>query len=90
MAAFYMVCDRWRQQVDGMDFVRLHGPSLSEISEACRRDPLNSKYRVVAATEMRWTDPDEVEDADARALARRQLTRFTRSPPNSPEIWSSS
>jgi hypothetical protein len=73
LAVFYAVCDHWRGRVDKVDFDRLHNPTIPQISEACRQDPLASKFRVVAATEMDWQDPDEITDKDAKRTATRHF-----------------
>lgn len=84
LTLFYTVCDFWRKKVDELDFVRLHSPSLAEINEACRADPLNSKYRVVCATEFIWPDPEDTDDAEEKAKRRRQFESLLKVTSNMP------
>jgi hypothetical protein len=73
LSAYYLVADAWRKKTDKLDFVRLHNPSMIEVAEACRRDPLNGKFTVVAATEMKWEDPDDSQEAEVRARRTQQF-----------------
>lgn len=77
LAVFYTVCDAWRKNVNQLDFIRLHEPNITQLLEACRMDPVVSKHRVVAACDLKWVDPDEIEDREERTKAKRSWTAFS-------------
>lgn len=84
LPVFYRICDHWCAKVDRMDVARLHGASLITVAEACRRDPLVSRHRVVIATEMKWDDPAAAETNEETTARLRMMEPLLRIVENFP------
>lgn len=82
---FYRVSDHWSAKVSKMDVIRVHEPSLVEVAETCRRDPLESRYLVVVATEVKWPDPAAAESPEEKTNAMRQMEPLNRLLENMPK-----
>lgn len=78
LALFSLVCDSWRKKVGALDFVWLHNPTMVQVSEAARVDPLQSKFRVVAAVEMAWDDPSDADEVGQKRSRQRQFDSLYR------------
>lgn len=75
---FYRVADHWCAKVDRMDVSRIHECSLPTVAEACRRDPVVSRYRVVIATEVRWEDPAATESNEEKTARLKTMEPLLR------------